>query len=88
MAVNKVAKFHLPFDEQKFQASWDLFKLVEEYISFSTAYLLAYQEWIELKVQGFTIHPAAELFNGIKYEAYNRLIKPYQIASSIISNRY
>lgn len=76
-------KIPFAFDGNKFQASWNFFKLVEEYISFSTAYLLAYQEYIELKVQGFTIHPAAELFNEIKHEAYNRLIKPYQMQEAL-----
>ncbi len=76
-------KIPFAFDGHKFQASWNLFKLVQEYISFFTAYFLAYQEWIELDLQGFTIHPAEELFNGIEYEAYNRLIKPYQLQEAL-----
>ena len=66
------------YDDDVYKASWDLFNLGEEYRWFVAAYTLANRGWIELDPQGTTIQPSENLFTDIEYNAYNRLIEPYQ----------
>ena len=77
----------IPFEynDEIFRASWDLFDLGTEYSWFVAAYTYASRGWIELELQGSTIQPTENLFNGIKYEAYNRLIKPNESREALSS---
>ena len=70
-----------------YKASWDLFKLAQEYRWFTAAYVHASHGWIKLRLEGSTIQPSENLFTDIEYEAYNRLIKPYKLqeASSSVN---
>lgn len=77
----------IPFEynDEIFRASWDLFDLGTEYSRFVAAYTYASRGWIELELQGSTIQPTENLFNGIEYEAYNRLIKPNESREALSS---
>lgn len=77
----------IPFEynDEIFRASWDLFDLGTEYSRFVAAYTYASRGWIELELQGSTIQPTENLFNGIKYEAYNCLIKPNESREALSS---
>lgn len=77
----------VPFEwnDEIFQASWDLFDLGTEYSRFVAAYTYANHGWIELEPQGSTIQPTENLFDGIEYEAYNRLIKPNESREALSS---
>ena len=77
----------VPFEwnDEIFQASRDLFDLGTEYGRFVAAYTYASRGWIELELQGSTIQPTENLFNGIEYEAYNRLIKPNESREALSS---
>ena len=77
----------IPFEwnDEIFQASWDLFDLGTEYSRFVAAYTYANHGWIELEPQGSTIQPTENLFNGIEYAAYNRLIKPNESREALSS---
>ena len=69
-----------------YKASWDLFKLGQEYRWFVFAYTYFSRKWIELDLQGSTIQPAKDLFKDIQYNAYNRLIKLHEsqeVSSSV-----
>lgn len=70
-----------------YKASWDLFKLAQEYRWFTAAYVHASHGWIKLRLEGSTIQPSENLFTDIEYEAYNRLIKPHKLqeASSSVN---
>ena len=60
------------------RASRDLFKLGRKYRWFVAAYTYFSRGEIELELQGSTIQPTANLLADIRYEAYNRLIKPHE----------
>ena len=66
------------YDDDIYKASWDLFKLGQEYRWFVFAYTYFSRKWIELDLQGTMIQPTEDFFTGIEYNAYNRLIKPHQ----------
>ena len=61
-----------------FQASWDLFKLGKKYQWFDTAYRYASNGWLELELQEATIQATKELFEGMEYQAYGRLMKAHK----------
>lgn len=72
-----------------YQASWDFFQLGQEYNSFVWAYTFFSQDWIQLNLNGTRIQPSEILSEDVRYEAYNRLIKPHKlhtIASSVNSD--
>ena len=75
------------YDDDVYKASWDLFKLGQEYRWFVFAYTYFSRKWIELDLQGSTIQPTEDLFTSIEYNAYNRLIKPHKLqeASSSVN---
>ena len=75
------------YNDDVYKASWDFFKLGQEYRWFVLAYTHASSGWIGLDLQGSTIQPTENLFTDIAYEAYNRLIKPYNLqeASSSVN---
>lgn len=73
------------WNDEIFRASWDLFRLGTEYSRFVAAYTYASRGWIELEPQDSTIQPTGNLFNGIEYEAYNRLIKPNESREALLS---
>ncbi len=66
------------FDDNVFEASWDLFKLGKKYQWFDTAYRYASKGWIELELQEATIQATKELFEGMEYQAYGRLMKVHE----------
>ena len=68
-----------------YKASWDLFKLAGEYRWFVFAYTYFSRGWAELDLQGTTIQPTEDFFTGIGYNAYNRLVKPYQSEEALSS---
>ena len=68
-----------------YKASWDLFKLAGEYRWFVFAYTYFSRGWAELDLQGTTIQPTKDLFTGIEYNAYNRLVKPHQSEEALSS---
>ena len=70
------------------RASRDLFKLGRKYQSFVAAYTYASRGEIGLELQESTIQPIANLFADIKYEAYNRLIKPHESQKALSSVNY
>ena len=69
------------------RASRDLLRLGKKCQSFVSAFRYAEDGWIELELKGSTIQPTENLFTGMEYEAYNRLIKPHksQEASSSVN---
>ena len=66
------------FDNNVFQASWDLFKLGKEYQWFEAAYVYASNDLIELELQGSTIQPTKAFFKGMEYRAYGNLMKAHE----------
>ena len=77
----------VPFawDDDIFQASWDLFNLGQEYRPFVTAYTYAGRGWLKLENLESTIRPADDFFTNIEYETYNRLIKPHKSTKALSS---
>ncbi|RKU24923.1 hypothetical protein C6499_15895 [Candidatus Poribacteria bacterium] len=71
------------YDDDVFQASWDLFKLGKKYQWFEAAYTYASNGLIKLELEGSTIQPAKEFFKGMEYQAYGRLIKAHQTDEGI-----
>lgn len=71
------------WNDKDFQTSHGLFDLAQEYGSFVAAYTYASREWIELEFQDSIIQPTDNLFDGIEYEAYNRLIKPNESQTAL-----
>ena len=71
------------YDDKIFQASWDLFRLGKKYQWFDAAYRYASWGWINLELQGSTIQPTENLFTGLEYEAYNRLIKLHRSEEAV-----
>ena len=67
-----------PYDDDVFQASWDLFTLGKKIQWFEAAYTYASRGWIELELQGTTIQPTKEFFKGMEYRAYGRLMKAHE----------
>ena len=67
------------------RASRDLFKLGRKYRWFVAAYTYFSRGEIGLEIQGSTIQPTANLLADIKYEAYNRLIKPHESQEPLAS---
>ena len=72
-------------NDEIFQTSWDLFRLGTEYSWFVFAYTCASHGWVELELQGSIIQPTDNLFDGIEYETYNRLIKPNESQEALSS---
>ena len=67
------------YDDNIFKASWDLFKLGQQYEWFDAVYRYAYDGWIELELQETTIQPTNNnLFTNMEYQAYNLLIKAHE----------
>ena len=56
-----------------YKASWDLFKLGQEYRWFVFAYTYFSRKWAELDLQGSTIQPTENLFTGMEYECLRPL---------------
>ncbi|MDE0018729.1 MAG: hypothetical protein OXU51_21285 [Candidatus Poribacteria bacterium] len=73
------------YNAEIYKASWDLFKLGQEYRWFVFVYTGATNGWIELELQGKTIQPKEDFFRGIEYEAYDRLMKPYKSQEALSS---
>ena len=73
------------YNNDFYKASWDLFKLGQEYRWFVAAFTHASNGWIRLELQGSTIQPTENLFTSIEYEAYNRLIKPHKSQEALSS---
>ena len=71
------------YDGKIFQASWDLLRLGKKYQWFDAAYRYASWGWIDLELQGSTIQPTENLFTGLEYEAYNRLIKLHKSEEAV-----
>ena len=67
------------------RSSRNLFKLGRKYGWFVAAYTYASRGWIELDLQGSMIQPTENLFTGIEYEAYSRLIKPHESQEALSS---
>ena len=76
------------WNDKDFQTSQGLFDLGQEYGSFVAAYTYASREWIGLELQGSTLQPTDNLFDGIEYEAYNRLIKPNESREALSSTNF
>lgn len=73
------------WNDEIFQNSRDLFRLGTEYSRFVVAYTYANHGWVELELQGSIIQSTDTLFDGIEYEAYNRLIKPNESQEALSS---
>ena len=67
------------------RASRNLLKLGNKYQSFVSAFRYASHGWIELELKESTIQPTENLFTGIEYEAYNRLIKSHKSQEALSS---
>lgn len=67
------------------RASRNLLKLGNKYQSFVSAFKYASHGWIELELKESTIQPTENLFTGIEYEAYNRLIKSHKSQKALSS---
>ena len=81
----------LTFDDHYYKASNDLFQLGKKYESFVFAYTCANHDWIELKVEDFTILPTGDFFKNYEYELYNILIDTHlteKASSSINFNNF
>ena len=52
------------YDDDVFQASWDLFKLGKEYQWFEAAYTYASRGWVELELQGINYSTNKRVFQG------------------------
>lgn len=79
------------FDNNHHKASEDLFELGKKYESFVFAYTCANHDWIELKVEDFTILPTGDFFKNYEYELYNILIDTHlteKASSSINFNNF
>ena len=63
------------FNDDAYQAAYNLFKLGENYNLFVVIFSYASQGFIELKLEGTSIVPSNRLSPTLKYEAYNRLIR-------------
>ncbi|MEK7395469.1 MAG: hypothetical protein AAB116_00895, partial [Candidatus Poribacteria bacterium] len=72
------------------KAAWNLLELAGEYKLFVNAFTYANHDWIKLLPCNTTIQPTDNLYSGLEYEAYNRLIRrlisPYK--SSIDVNSF
>lgn len=68
-----------------YQASWDFFRLGQEYSSFVWAYTYFSEGWIGLDLKGTTIQPTGNLSQDARHEAYNRLIKPHKLQEPLSS---
>ena len=66
------------FDDDLYKAARDLFELGKNYACFLFAFKCASDGVFELGLQESTIQPAADLFQGLEYEAYNNLIDSHQ----------
>ena len=75
----------LTYDGDIYRASWDLFKLGQEYRWFVSAYTSASLGSIGLELQGTTIQLITDFLTGIEYEVYDRLIKPYKSQEALSS---
>ena len=73
------------YNAEVFRASQDLFKLGKKYGSFVAAYTYASHNWVGLQLHGSTIQPTDDLFTGLEYKAYGRLIKPRQSDEALSS---
>lgn len=73
----KEGKVPFTYDDKCYKAAWNLQDLGKEYRAFVSAFTYASRGWIGLELKGSTIQPIDNLFIGIEYEAYNRLIHPH-----------
>ena len=73
------------YDDDVYKASWDLLRLGKKYQYFDAAYRYASRGWIGLELQGTTIQPTENLFTGMEYEAYNRLIRAHKSVEPLSS---
>ena len=62
------------YDGRYYQASWDLFKIAENYGAFEAAFTYASRGLIELSLEGSTILSTADFGRDARYEAYDRLV--------------
>ena len=75
-ACRQTDQISVAYDDAMFKASWDLFKLAQEYDWFVLAFTYASCGEIELDLQNSTIQPKEDFDIGIEYEVYNRLSEP------------
>jgi hypothetical protein len=61
------------YDDDTYQASWDLDVLAEQYQAFETAYTYARAGVVDLKLCGNTLVPTSPFRTDTRYEAYDRL---------------
>ena len=73
------------YNGDSYQASWDFFRLGQEYSSFVWAFTYYSEGWIGLGLNGTTIQPTGNLCHDVRYEAYNRLIKPHKLQEPLSS---
>ena len=73
------------YNEDSYQASYDLLKLGKTYGFFDSAFTYASCEWIEIALHRSTIQPTKELFVDMEYNAYNLLIKPQNSLETLSS---
>lgn len=66
------------YDDGFYNASSDLFELGHKYRAFVSAFTYARHGWIELELKESTIQPTENIFTGMEYEAYDRLVKSHE----------
>lgn len=75
-ACTRTDQFSVAYNDSLFKASWDLFKLGQDYDWFVLAYTYASCGEIKLILRNSTIQPTEDFYDGIEYEVYNRLSEP------------
>lgn len=64
------------YNDDKYEAAWNLMKLSERYTSFCIAFTYASRGLIQLQVEECKITAVHDFYMDSRYEAYNRLIGP------------
>lgn len=75
---NQEGQIPFAYNDKIFKASWNLFKLGQQYEWFDAVYRYAYDGWVELELQETTIQSTNNLFTNMEYQAYNSLIKAHE----------
>ena len=73
------------YNDGFYKASWDLFQLGQKYRAFVSAFTCGSRGLIGLELQGSTIQPTENLFTGMEYEAYDRLVKLHESQGTLSS---
>ena len=73
------------YNEQTYQDCTNFSILAHNYLAFESAYIYGSHDIVTLSLENHTIYPRGKVFEGVQYEAYNRLLEQHELRPDINS---